>query len=470
MCIANLTLIYLTTSHLLSSPFFIQASTSNSRLIAFQHSALNHFTSNFYYSSPSLIKNYRGNIFSLMSFSNFLSSPIQLEEFNLENITHTDQKSVTVYSDIFIRYCTFKNCFSTAGSGGGLSVTTAASKLDAESTHIKFQLYSSYFYNCSALSGGGMFVQFNGEINVSYVCFNSCEAKVSNQAGFISYNNVSPSSQNFINYSSIFRCPGSTQSSLSSNRGMKNCFQIKADEILFQINYINSTYNKNNNDRGCILTIAGLQDIHIFYSSIMNNDGSDGFSILHVKSLTLEHCSLINNSFSVAPFNSYGSIAVTQSLYVSLHSIRYINNNVSNVKNVTGSFIICISNYEIEPLESSFGCGDIVITLYPNYNRLNDNNPISSNELNSFPDSCYMVQFVTTSTAKKSSQISLDLIIYCLIGGCCFIIICISAVLVVYCVMKKRKLKKWIEENETSKQNSSLSTSTFVDPLLEQNN
>ena len=81
-----------------------------------------------------------------MSFSNFLSSPIQLEEFNLENITHTDQKSVTVYSDIFIRYCTFKNCFSTAGSGGGLSVTTAASKLDAESTHIKFQLYSSYFY------------------------------------------------------------------------------------------------------------------------------------------------------------------------------------------------------------------------------------------------------------------------------------------------------------------------------------
>lgn len=467
MNIANSTYLYLTVSHLLASPFFIQSSSSNIQQITFERSSFNHFFKNFYYSTASFTKNFKGQKFEMVLFTNFLDSPIKIEGINIENTTHTEQKAVSIYSDVFISYCVFKNCHSRSGSGGGLSITTPTSVVKDTSNSIKFQLISSTFYNCSSISGGGIFVQFNGDIEISNVCFNNCEAKVSNQAGFIDVSGVQPSSAMRISFTSIFRCPSSSSSSLSAHRGLKNCFHIKGDDLLINLECINSTYNQNNNDRGSVLTLTGLNRAEMKFSIIMNNDGSDGFSLLRVSYFLIGQCQIINNSFSIAPFNTYGSITVTTTYEISLYSVQLINNNVTNSRNITSSIVIYLCDCIIEPNdeESQFGIGNVHV-ISNNYNCITFGKDFDGTIF--FPDSCFLIQPSTTVPVHKSKQSSLDLIIYSLIGACCLIIISLTTILIIYCTNKKRKIKKWIEENESSsKQNSSISTSTFVEPLLD---
>lgn len=462
MIIANLSLIFITASNLLSSPFLMRSASSKIQQITFLRSTLNRFSSNFYYSSTSFNNIYKSHKFEFVSFSNFIDTPIKLEETHITNFTYTSQKAISVYSDVFISYCTFKNCQSKTNSGGALFVSTPSSKVE-DSSIIKFQLKFSTFYNCSALSSGAIYVQFAGDITINSICFNNCESTISNQAGFIDVIVEQPIESHIdIKYISFFRCPGK-ESSLSSGKGMKNCFQIKSEKISFAIKYLNSSFNDNNNDKGCVLTLTGLTDVEISYPIIINNTGSDAFSMLRVASLALIDGLFAYNYFYVAPFNSYGYINVEQPYQIFLYSIDYLYNDVYQEKGVTGTITVYAAKCQIDPPDSPFGYG-VLLTI--NNPRNGVRSPVDLNA-KFFPDSCFYVKQPATSPVSKSIKNSADFIVYCIFGACGFIIIALTTVLIVYCVIKKNKLRKWIEENESSKQNTSICSTSFVDNLAE---
>lgn len=443
--LANASLLFLTVSNLLASPFIIHDNLLIAQNLAVSQSYFKRFYSNFFFSTSQFGLNNVKFKFEKSCFSNFLSTSVNIDSLNVKNSTFITQKTIYTLSDILIDNCRFINCESRSNIGGAILVRTSISTFSSNAdTNCRLSIHQASFFNCSALSNGAISIQFKGSLTFDQICFNACRAKVSNSVGQIYLDNQDIISISLI---SIFRCPYSLQS-----KNIHDCLVLKNSLSTFSVSFLNTTNNVNNQSRGCILSFAqNSLPSTVYFSTFVNNSGSDGFSILEIRTLSFVSCNFIDNTFSIAPFNSYGASPGIKTFSIRLEHAQYYNNRIVPISpaqsHITGSIYITLyfGNYDLSIY--NFG-NDTTVTIISSTIH-NETRPTYSYEYYD-TEICHFIPTSEVPSKKKYDEKVVAIIFYILLAMCVLVLVIGCSILAFSYIKKQRSLHKWISVNETN--------------------
>ena len=429
MFLINSTLLFLAASNLKNSPYFNVPGMKNANSMSFEKLSINRHFSNFLNSRISGSFGESFLSFNKCSFNHFLESAVKMQEADYFNLTFTSQRTISTISEVFFSRCRFMNC-QTSGQGGGIYVSSQTLK--------KIQVAETAFYNCSATTNGAILISATSVI-IQRICFNHCTAEVSNHAGIVTFTENTE-----FNFISVFRCPSIIDcNDCSAKKKGKNSIAFSSDFGL-TIKFFNSSFNSNNDHGIVMMTHNSVTELTFPY--IYANSGVDGLSVYSDK-LYINIGSFINNTFTVAPFDSYASSFLQKWVQVSLERMIYLNNTVNPMNNsnnvLEGYIYIQISNSIIDvdiSKTDSFGIG---ATFFSNPSSSYQNFTYEWPYFNSFE--CNYIE-PSKNSGNDQNNSSKEIIVFTLAGCCCFVVLIGVIILVTMHFKRKKSLNEWAQQ------------------------
>ena len=261
----------------LSNPLFSQAHFSSFSCMEFRNMRISKIFSNTFYlsNSKSSFKLSKSRFYQSLG-----SVIVNYADFSFSNLTFTSQTKSTTNNSIQVLDCTFVRCSS--DTGGAIDAT--CSELECK---------SSLFYRCNSNSvSGAINAHIYSQSLIDSCCFEGCSASVRHNV-IRTYGYENEQEKSSVNQTTIHQ----TQSDAPYIVSIENLQRA-------EIKYVNSTSNSIGKNKGGLAYFSKCYQIYFQYSSVYNVECICfvySYSFDNPKSLPVDHCDIINNTFYYNP-------------------------------------------------------------------------------------------------------------------------------------------------------------------------
>ena len=411
----------------LNGNFITAAAYSNTRHLSFNKLHFSELLTNAFYINPSKIS------FELKKskFTKSLDSVIVVsstEYFNKTFYSHTEfSKAAENFS---VSECIFTKC--TSSNGGAMYILCSS-----------FQCTSSLFSECTSSSSyGAMYISFYNSSSISTCCFDSCAAST-NYNVFLLYNMTSNDLTTKVS-DTVFCNTHTNEPYLIGMRGHETIIERS-----------NSTNNDIGQNHGGFVYFFRCSITAIEYSAIHNlkcisfvyshSDVEKG----NIKSLSIDHCDILNNTFYYCPIMVEAELPHPSILKFT----RFIGNQMQKTQ------VIEEGRIRLTIAQSFFDCDPLIFFNYTNSDKptLITNSSYPLDPLSPIQSHICHLHFIEPTKEIPDDNNS-ALIAEIVIGSFAGLIALIIIGIVIVTILKKKKKK---EEEEWFKRQ----TAEIADPI-----